>query len=513
MPHNIMLPGPSHTTRTYLDIWRNFVPESQKHIFEHGAYFWVEVVPSKLAVFSLNTMYFFGSNTAVDGCSDPGEPGFQQFTWLKVQLDLMRQRGMKAILMGHVPPARTKNKQSWDDSCWAKYTIWLWNYRDVVVGNIYGHMNLDHFMLLDIRKAQKILANPGVKSKGLSAWDDNMHIEGATSYLSELRELFSKIPEAPEKPKEKKPSPPLSPEKNKKKKKGDKKKKKKKGDKKKKKKPKNPKKEHRKYLGKIGGKYAERYVPVLVSPSVVPNYFPSLRIIDYNITGLVDHDGYLIEVSPPVTDEREAAPKPPRDPNHPEPPPTGSAPGPAYSPQPLSITGITQYYANLTKLNGWVPNQDGSDDEDAAELPSDEDPKKPKKPKKPRQPPLPLEYEVEYRTANDTKGYKMKDLSVRSFVNLADKMRDLDVKSISLDDDDLCSSDEDSDSDEYSGDQGLDETAKGGNGNKKKKKKKGRKHKNHHKKQQKKRDKVWHVFVKRAFVGAADEDEIRKVYL
>jgi endopolyphosphatase len=36
--------------------------------------------------------------------------------WLKVQLALMRDIGMKAILIGHVPPAWTSTKQSWDET-------------------------------------------------------------------------------------------------------------------------------------------------------------------------------------------------------------------------------------------------------------------------------------------------------------------------------------------------------------------------------------------------------------
>ena len=36
--------------------------------------------------------------------------------WLSVQLALMRQRGHKVILTGHVPPAWTHAKMNWDES-------------------------------------------------------------------------------------------------------------------------------------------------------------------------------------------------------------------------------------------------------------------------------------------------------------------------------------------------------------------------------------------------------------
>jgi hypothetical protein len=57
MPHNIFLAGPNRWTKKYLDVWRSFIPEAQRHQFQQGGWFSVEVIPGKLAVISLNTMY------------------------------------------------------------------------------------------------------------------------------------------------------------------------------------------------------------------------------------------------------------------------------------------------------------------------------------------------------------------------------------------------------------------------------------------------------------------------
>jgi hypothetical protein len=57
MPHNIFLEGPNRWTKKYLDVWRSFIPEAQRHQFQQGGWFSVEVIPGKLAVISLNTMY------------------------------------------------------------------------------------------------------------------------------------------------------------------------------------------------------------------------------------------------------------------------------------------------------------------------------------------------------------------------------------------------------------------------------------------------------------------------
>lgn len=57
MPHNILLGGPNKWTVKYTDIWRGFIPEAQRHQFQQGGWFSVEVIPGKLAVVSLNTLW------------------------------------------------------------------------------------------------------------------------------------------------------------------------------------------------------------------------------------------------------------------------------------------------------------------------------------------------------------------------------------------------------------------------------------------------------------------------
>ena len=105
-------------------IWRSFVPFPAYQVFQRGGYYSVEVIPNSVAVISLNTMYFYDSNTgtlphtryllnciltsrhgdgaAVGGCghSDPQDPGNLEFDWLEVQLQMFRERKMQ------VRPAR-----------------------------------------------------------------------------------------------------------------------------------------------------------------------------------------------------------------------------------------------------------------------------------------------------------------------------------------------------------------------------------------------------------------------
>ena len=57
LPHNIFSKGPNKWTKEYIQLWKYMVPEEQRHQFERGGWFYVEVIPQKLAVFSLNTMH------------------------------------------------------------------------------------------------------------------------------------------------------------------------------------------------------------------------------------------------------------------------------------------------------------------------------------------------------------------------------------------------------------------------------------------------------------------------
>lgn len=537
LPHNILLPGPNKWLKYYTDIWRRFIPEEQRHSFDFGGWFYVEVIPNKLAVFSLNTLYFFDRNAGVDDCTTPSEPGYKQMEWLRIQLQFLRTRGMKAILMGHVPPARTESKKLWDESCWQKYTLWLQQYRDVVTGGIYGHMNIDHFLLQDTKDVDIGVVTGSSTAFGTrEAMEDELSAESAADYLQELRIGWSNLVQPRSGGAED---------------------------------------ESRKKGGKKGGKkhpdpWAERYQLSLVSPSIVPNYFPTLRVIEYNISGLehaavwspavqgvsdpltVEYEGEedesylelrdLPEVESSRKKDRKKHPrkkpkdKKPKDPNLtiPQPPAKDSPPGPAYSPQPLSLTGYTQYFANLTYINNDLVPDDGDDEESGAGSssswfsPSDwllkwrEGKHGNKKPKKSKPKPREFKFEAEYSTRDD-KLYKLDDLTVGSFVKLASVMaqsvkgagleQGLDVleggnetlvgdERLSEDADGFDDYDEDGDdTDDGSDDEDEVETVK-----KSDKKKHGGKHK-----KKKKADKVWLHFLSHAFVRTVDEEELKKM--
>ncbi|KAJ2903831.1 calcineurin-like phosphoesterase [Zalerion maritima] len=583
LPHNILLPGPNNWLDTFTKIWKKFIPEVQRHSFDHGGWFYVEVIPQKLAVFSLNTLYFFDRNAGIDDCTRHSEPGFQQMEWLRIHLDMFRENGMKAIFMGHVPPARTDSKQNWDETCWQKYTLWLRQYRDVIVGAVYGHMNIDHFMLQDTKEINfKKMTVDWAKTHAIekrshqASWEDEeFGIASASDYLHELRTHWAKLPNLVSKlpalevedddeveldeEYDYDEDEDLEAESSKKKKKD--------GKKGKKKKKKNP-------LEKLGGKWAERYQLSMIGPSIVPNYFPTIRVIEYNITGLEDHVTWADALDNPdlfsdagaadlfnLNDEEEdileldaggyeteskkkkkkkkkkkGGKKKKQKPNFevPDAPSKSSPPGPAYSPQPLTFTGYTQYYANLTWLNNDMTEKD-----EAHVGPERwrEGMHEGKSPKHNKPNPRDFEFEVEYSTFDDER-YKLKDLTVKNMVHLAyrigkNKKKSKKGKSKAIneaewmdggdfevelgewddededwdDDEEEEDSDDESESeDDESEDDEVETDKKKGKkkGGKDKKKKKKKQHKKHAK------NKVWMEFLRRAFVSTIPRDELKK---
>ncbi|KAK8166884.1 endopolyphosphatase [Phyllosticta citrichinensis] len=485
LPHNIFLEGPNRWTQNFLHIWRNFIPEEQRHQFQRGGWFYVEAIPNKLAVVSLNTMYFFDSNSGVDGCAMDSEPGYEHFEWLRIQLQIFRDRGMKVILIGHVPPARTANKQSWDETCWQKYTFWMQQHRDIIITSMYGHMNIDHFILHDFSDIKNSVRRGkmkgSMKPRLSAAEEDEISVQSAEDYLVDLRNAWSTLP-APVRPV--KPTDSAAPAGNQTSLleaiqglfgKED---------------VQTPPNDDSDFLEGIGGKFGERYGHSIVGASIIPNFFPSMRVIEYNITGIESvgapvparseasqelQSGEDIADSDTEDEDFEELKKKKRNNKKgkgkalkkkkykftvPEGPSKSSPPGPAYSPQTLSLVGYTQYFANLTRLNNdfaaTIPASATDAEDDAPQcvssnptscLYADEDggggalggdlhdygdgftsqrwregKHRGKKPKPGKPQPKPFAFEKEYSTFDEDDEYKLPDLTVRSYINLAHRI-------------------------------------------------------------------------------------------
>ncbi|KAG7809327.1 hypothetical protein KL921_003324 [Ogataea angusta] len=370
-PHNLFAPGPTLQTRELYKIWRNFVPTEQLHTFDRGAYFFREVIPNKLAVVSINTLYLFKSNPLCDNCYNRKEPGYKLFQWLGFVLKELRKRNMKVWLTGHVPPV-PKNLHY---SCHAKMSVWQHEYRDIIIGSLYGHMNIDHFVPLDSVKSwrtiEKRLGKLDYDTYGdddetddvglyedFGLLDDDFEIQrgsrrydnapnGKVTYLEDVRDrLYAKL--------------------------------------------KGPKK---------AGQNGERYSFAHVTASVVPTFNPGFRVWEYNVSELYsseakqfepwEHFFARLEEELAAEDNQDTLDaEASKDKTIPPIMPSDLPLGPAYTPQLFSPERYTQYYVDLDYAA--------------------------------KHPDWKFEYEVEYSTDDDE--YQMDSLLVSDWLKMARKL-------------------------------------------------------------------------------------------
>ncbi|CAI4381740.1 CCT_1a_G0012920.mRNA.1.CDS.1 [Saccharomyces cerevisiae] len=423
-PHNMFALGPTLQTREYYRIWKNFVPQQQQRTFDRSASFLTEVIPGKLAVLSINTLYLFKANPLVDNCNSKKEPGYQLLLWFGYVLEELRSRGMKVWLSGHVPPIA----KNFDQSCYDKFTLWTHEYRDIIIGGLYGHMNIDHFIPTDGKKARKSLLKAMEQSTRVQQGEDSNEEDEETelnrildhamaakevflmgakpsnkeAYMNTVRDTYyrkvwNKLERVNQKNVE------------------NEKKKKEKKDKKKKKPI------TRKEL-------IERYSIVNIGGSVIPTFNPSFRIWEYNITDIVNDSNFAVSEYKPwdeffeslnkimedslLEDEMDSSnievginrekmgekknkKKKKNDKTMPIEMPDKYELGPAYVPQLFTPTRFVQFYADLEKINQELHNS-FVESKDI------------------------FRYEVEY--TSDEKPYSMDSLTVGSYLDLAGRL-------------------------------------------------------------------------------------------
>ncbi|KAG1735733.1 Metallo-dependent phosphatase-like protein [Suillus paluster] len=146
-PHNTLSAGPNKIFEEFSSIWSAFIPSASSASFHQGAYFSTEIIPDAVAAISLNTLYFYKKNQAVGGCdfTDPNDPGNIHLDWLEEQLEAFRSRQMQVWITGHVPPSEKK----YFPECYYRFVELNLRFQDTILGNLFGHLNVDHFSFLD----------------------------------------------------------------------------------------------------------------------------------------------------------------------------------------------------------------------------------------------------------------------------------------------------------------------------------------------------------------------------
>jgi len=104
----------------------------------------------------------------VGGCNynEPDDPGNLQFDWLEVQLKIFRDRGMQVWVTGHVPPSSS----NYFPECYVRYVDLALRFQDIVLGHLYGHMNMDHFFFIEAEDLEFHNESSVSKHKDLCDW-------------------------------------------------------------------------------------------------------------------------------------------------------------------------------------------------------------------------------------------------------------------------------------------------------------------------------------------------------
>lgn len=179
IPHNIMFPGPNAMTRAFREIWTDQIPAAQHATFLDGGYFSTEVRAGDLAVISLNTLYWYDANAATRGCKKASQPGSIHLDWLEQQLQDFCTRGIQVHLIGHVPPTAG----NYFSDCYSRYTETVLQYQDTIVGQHFGHMNIDAWFLQENEAL--------FDERQASPMRGDMH---ASTLASDLRKDFDLVP-------------------------------------------------------------------------------------------------------------------------------------------------------------------------------------------------------------------------------------------------------------------------------------------------------------------------------
>lgn len=128
----------------FADIWSLWIPQDQVSAFKKHGNFFMDLIPGKLIGLSFNTMYLFNSNSFSVKCGQSNaqeSPGDVALDWLSKTLEMARKEGLQVYITGHVPP----NTVNFLDSCYYSFAKRCQEFRDVIQGQFYGHMNIDHF--------------------------------------------------------------------------------------------------------------------------------------------------------------------------------------------------------------------------------------------------------------------------------------------------------------------------------------------------------------------------------
>lgn len=245
-PHN-QIAGPDvdgDLLTFYEKLFRPWIPDDQRSTFRKGGYYITQVAP-KLKVLTLNSMYFYKKNKSVKSCLHPKSPGAIQLSWFLEQLKQARKNNEKIYVIGHVPPS----PRDYKEACLTDYLRIAIDYADVIMGQFFAHLNMDHFLLFDGKDASS-----SIQAFNIEEDDHLFHAtRNVKAYMQWLRDMYNEVDPSNDKNAPVNSHPPLT--------------------------------------------------VIQVAPSILPVYHPSFRIYHYETTPDDEEDDIKIKYTPQDDDD------------------------------------------------------------------------------------------------------------------------------------------------------------------------------------------------------------------
>ncbi|KAJ3225858.1 Endopolyphosphatase [Clydaea vesicula] len=180
-PPNRLGDGPNIVLEKIYASWEPLLqPDTEigkriKETFHQGGWFSVPLDVHQISIISLNTIYWFAENDAVEDCSlniNDTIPGDKQISWLRKELESLKARNFSAFLIGHVPPIDLQNQMLYYPNCYHHFLETLDLFKEVLIGEFFGHINKDTYMpLLKLNDENNV--DPNVPKLKLISLNEN----------------------------------------------------------------------------------------------------------------------------------------------------------------------------------------------------------------------------------------------------------------------------------------------------------------------------------------------------
>lgn len=90
--------GPQALLANLTELWKPF-NLNLGNTFATGGYYTQDIVPGKLQVINMNTLFFFSTNTLVPDCDVSGGAGATELEWMEKNLLKARKENYNVYLM------------------------------------------------------------------------------------------------------------------------------------------------------------------------------------------------------------------------------------------------------------------------------------------------------------------------------------------------------------------------------------------------------------------------------